>query len=200
MTLLLAWSIRQGGGSRLARIADALARQDADILVLSDIEAAKRRRVCSWRWIASAIDMRQSSRHRATAMACSSPLAAPSTSTARSPMDYRSLSDDERGIRLVPAERRYMPNLTAKIPYWEALIADLEPESSGHTLGIGDFKPCRRYLDEAGAIDPTARYTRSSGSGSAICGAAPIRRAANFPGSAPGATAFASTMLFCHMA
>ena len=43
--LLLAWNIRQGGGSRLARIADALARQDADILVLSEYrggEAAMR--------------------------------------------------------------------------------------------------------------------------------------------------------------
>src|SRR5271166_4438686 len=43
--LLLAWNIRQGGGSRLARIADALARQDADVLVLSEYhggEAAKR--------------------------------------------------------------------------------------------------------------------------------------------------------------
>jgi exonuclease III len=52
----------------------------------------------------------------------------------------------------------YMPNLLAKIPYWEALIAALEPESSGHTLAIGDFNTCRPYLDEAGAIDPTAHY------------------------------------------
>jgi len=33
---LLAWNIRQGGGSRLPRIADALKRQDADIVVLSE--------------------------------------------------------------------------------------------------------------------------------------------------------------------
>jgi exonuclease III len=33
---LLAWNIRQGGGSRLARIADALARHEADVLVLSE--------------------------------------------------------------------------------------------------------------------------------------------------------------------
>jgi len=33
---LLAWNIGQGGGARLTRIADALARQDADILVLSE--------------------------------------------------------------------------------------------------------------------------------------------------------------------
>src|SRR5215472_5924296 len=33
---LLAWNIRQGGGSRLPRIADALKRHDADIVVLSE--------------------------------------------------------------------------------------------------------------------------------------------------------------------
>ena len=33
---LLAWNIRQGGGTRLPRIADALKRHDADIVVLSE--------------------------------------------------------------------------------------------------------------------------------------------------------------------
>ena len=33
---LLAWNIRQGGGSRLPQIADALSRHEADILVLSE--------------------------------------------------------------------------------------------------------------------------------------------------------------------
>ena|SRR5215472_9493883 len=33
---LLAWNIRQGGGSRLPRITDALKRHDADIVVLSE--------------------------------------------------------------------------------------------------------------------------------------------------------------------
>jgi exonuclease III len=33
---LLAWNMRQGGGSRLARIADALVARDADILGLSE--------------------------------------------------------------------------------------------------------------------------------------------------------------------
>src|SRR5207248_10765086 len=44
---LLAWNIRQGGGSRLARIADALSHHEADILVLSEYrggEAAVRLR------------------------------------------------------------------------------------------------------------------------------------------------------------
>jgi hypothetical protein len=33
---LLAWNIRQGGGSRLVGIIDALARHDADVLILSE--------------------------------------------------------------------------------------------------------------------------------------------------------------------
>jgi len=33
---LLAWNIRQGGGSRLPRIAEALKRHDADIVILSE--------------------------------------------------------------------------------------------------------------------------------------------------------------------
>jgi exonuclease III len=44
---MLAWNIRQGGGSRLARIADAVSRHEADVLVLSEYrggEAAVRLR------------------------------------------------------------------------------------------------------------------------------------------------------------
>src|SRR5882762_2966220 len=45
---LLAWNIRQGGGSRLPRIADALKRQDADIVVLSEYRGGpSATRLCS---------------------------------------------------------------------------------------------------------------------------------------------------------
>jgi hypothetical protein len=50
-----------------------------------------------------------------------------------------------------------MPNLLAKIPYWETLIATLG-ETGGHAVAVGDFNTCRPYLDEAGAIDRTAHY------------------------------------------
>jgi hypothetical protein len=33
---LIAWNIRQGGGSRLPQIADALKHHDADVAVLSE--------------------------------------------------------------------------------------------------------------------------------------------------------------------
>ena len=52
----------------------------------------------------------------------------------------------------------YMPNLLAKIPYWEALIAALSTQSATRALAIGDFNTCRAYLDEAGAIEPAAHY------------------------------------------
>ena len=52
----------------------------------------------------------------------------------------------------------YMPNLLAKIPYWEALIAGLSLQSSKRALAIGDFNTCRPYVDEAGAIDATSHY------------------------------------------
>jgi hypothetical protein len=52
----------------------------------------------------------------------------------------------------------YMPNLLAKVPYWEVLIAALALQSASHALAIGDFNTCRAYLDEAGAIDATAHY------------------------------------------
>jgi hypothetical protein len=52
----------------------------------------------------------------------------------------------------------YMPNMLAKIPYWEALIAALSSQSANRALAIGDFNTCRAYLDEAGAIDRTAHY------------------------------------------
>ncbi|HEX3415241.1 MAG TPA: endonuclease/exonuclease/phosphatase family protein [Stellaceae bacterium] len=51
----------------------------------------------------------------------------------------------------------YMPNLLAKVPYWEALIATLN-EIGGDALAVGDFNTCRPYIDEAGAIDRTAHY------------------------------------------
>ena len=52
----------------------------------------------------------------------------------------------------------YMPNLKAKIPYWEALIEASRPHSARHALAIGDFNTCRAFLDEPGATDRTALF------------------------------------------
>jgi exonuclease III len=51
----------------------------------------------------------------------------------------------------------YMPNLKAKVPYWEALIAALAA-AEGNVLAIGDFNTCRPFLDEAGTFDKTGYF------------------------------------------
>jgi hypothetical protein len=114
------------------------------------------------------------------------------------PLGFRmSLPDGERRIRVIPTVRRVCRTFLRELPYWEALIAAPELVSGEHTLAIGDFNTCRPHLDERGAIDPTAHYMdKIELIGYCDLGAAGIRRAASFRGTAPEATAFASTMLF----
>jgi len=155
---LLAWNIRQGGGSRLPRIADALARHQADILVLSEYrggEAAVRLRAA----------LETLGYPYATALA---PPPSRSGVLIAARCAFRDQGEVHGGLpepyRMVGAEFPafglvgiYMPNLLAKVPYWEKLIASLS-KTGGQTLAIGDFNTCRPYLDEAGAIDRTAHY------------------------------------------
>src|SRR5437764_8815574 len=156
---LVAWNIRQGGGSRLARIADALSHHEADILVLSEYrggEAAVRLRAaletlgyryatplspprgCSGVLIAARCAFRD---HRPVGVGLPEP--------------YRMVIAEFPAFALAGI---YMPNLLAKVPYWEALIAALRSGNGGHALAVGDFNTCRPYLDEAGAIDKCAHY------------------------------------------
>jgi exonuclease III len=156
---IVAWNIRQGGGARLARIADALARYEADVLVISEYRGGE----SATRLLAVL---------RELGYTCATTLAPPPGRngvliTARCgfcedgsigsglPEPYRMVSVKFAAFRLVGI---YMPNLVAKIPYWEALIAALQEETGQHALAVGDFNSCRPYLDEAGAIDKTAHY------------------------------------------
>jgi exodeoxyribonuclease-3 len=155
---LLAWNIRQGGGSRLARIADALARHEADILVLSEYrggEAAGRLRAAlallGYRY-ATAIDPPPGRSGVLIAARCAFRDHGPVGFGLPEP--YRMVGVEFPAFRLVGI---YMPNLLAKIPYWETLIATLGA-TGRHALAVGDFNTCRPYLDEAGAIDKCAHY------------------------------------------
>lgn len=156
---LLAWNVRQGGGSRLPRIAAALERHNADILVLSEYRGGP-----SAARLLAALDAL--GYQYATAVApppgrCGVLIAARHSFREHLalelalPEPYRIVSVGFASFRLVGV---YMPNLLAKIPYWEALIATLRRDSSEAALAIGDFNTCRPYLDEAGAIDRTAHY------------------------------------------
>ncbi len=156
---LLAWNIRQGGGSRLARIADALARHEANILVLSEYrggEAAGRLRAAlallGYRY---ATAVAPAPGRSGVLIAARCPFHDDGAVDVGLPEPYRMVSAGFPDFRLVGI---YMPNLLLKVPYWEALIAFLQSERCRHALAVGDFNTCRPYLDEAGAIDRTAHY------------------------------------------
>jgi exodeoxyribonuclease III len=196
---LLAWNIRQGGGSRLARIADALARHEADILVLSEYrggEAAARLRAAlallGYRY-ATAISPPPGRSGVLIAARCAFRDLGPVR--VGLPEPYRMVIAEFPAFQLAGI---YMPNLLAKLPYWEALIATLRKGNGGHALAVGDFNTCRPYLDEAGAIDRCAHYMDRI----AEIGFCDLWRHRNpdlrdIPGSARAATASASTTPFC---
>jgi exonuclease III len=154
---LLAWNIRQGGGSRLPRIVEALQRHDADILVLSEYRGGP----SAVRLLAAldALGYRYATSLAPPPGRTGVLIAARCSFEEHGPVDgviepYRMVSVAFASLRLVGI---YMPNLLAKIPYWEALIT-LCSDCTGPALAIGDFNTCRPYLDEAGAIDRCAYF------------------------------------------
>jgi exonuclease III len=154
---LLAWNIRQGGGSRLSRIVEALQRHDADILVLSEYRGGP-----SAIRLLAALDTLG---YRYATTLAPPPgrtgvlIAARCLFQEHGPVE--GVSEPCRLVSVAFASFRlvgvYMPNLLAKIPYWEALIT-LCSDCTGPALAIGDFNTCRPYLDEAGAIDRCAYF------------------------------------------
>jgi exodeoxyribonuclease III len=156
---LLAWNIRQGGGSRLPRIADSLKRHDADIIVLSEYRGGpSAQRLCTalhalgYRYATTVVPPPS---HNGVLVAARCPFREHGAVDIGVPEPYRMVSVDFNTFRLTGI---YMPNLLVKIPYWKALIAALSLQRAKRALAIGDFNTCRAYLDEAGAIDATAHY------------------------------------------
>jgi len=150
----------QGGGTRLARIGEALARHDADILVISEYRGGE-----------SGVRLRAA----LTALGyghLSATTPPPGGNgvliAARAPFDDEGpvadmLAEPHRLVRAhfgpVAIYAVYMPNLVKKVPYWRALIAALAAESlDARSLAIGDFNTCRAYVDEPGAIDVCAHF------------------------------------------
>ena len=156
---LLAWNIRQGGGTRLPAIGQALARHDADILIISEYrggDSATRLRAA----LAASGYCHQSGLvpppgRNGVLIAARRPFRERGAVSAALPEPYRMVRIDLAGVRLCGV---YMPNLSAKVPYWEALIAALAAEAGRASLAIGDFNTCRAYVDEPGAIDATAHF------------------------------------------
>jgi exodeoxyribonuclease-3 len=155
---VLAWNIRQGGGTRLAAITAAIAAHDADAVVLSEYRGGA-----------------SGERLRAALAAIGYPhtteLVPPPGRSGVLIAARRRLREEPFAVallepcRIVAVELAglrlfgvYMPNLLAKVPYWEALITALAAEAEGAALAIGDFNTCRAYVDEPGAIDACAHF------------------------------------------
>jgi exodeoxyribonuclease-3 len=156
---LLTWNIRAGGGTRLPRIATAIAVHQADVLVLTEYrsgEAGKRLRAIlrdqgyGWQSPVEPPGIRNgvliASREKPTVAA---------HVAEHVPEPWRMLAVTIGRIRLFGI---YMPNLRAKIPYWEALIEASGSHAEGRALAMGDFNTCRAYVDEPGATDVTALF------------------------------------------
>ena len=92
----------------------------------------------------------------------------------------------------------YMPNLLAKVPYWEAVVASLAAKIDGHALAIGDFNTCRAYVDEPGAIDRCAHFMdRVAELGFCDLWRQRYPEGREFSWYSTAATGFASTMRSC---
>jgi exonuclease III len=159
---LLAWNIRQGGGSRLVGIIDAIARHDADVLVLSEYrggDSAERLRTAlatlGYRYVTKLAPpphrtgvLIASRRRFGGQRALCLPLEEP----------WRLVEVDLGALRLTGV---YMPNLLKKVPYWQALVTAFAVRADGDAVAIGDFNTCRAYVDESGALDTTAYFMDS---------------------------------------
>ncbi len=156
---LLAWNIRQGGGTRLAPIAAALAQHDADILVLSEYRGgpAGERLLAALAGLgyAHATSLVPPPGRNGVLVAARRPIRERGALSEALPEPYRIVSIETDGMLLFGV---YMPNLLAKVPYWEALVLRLAAEAGAPALAIGDFNTCRAYVDEPGAIDATAYF------------------------------------------
>ena len=89
----------------------------------------------------------------------------------------------------------YMPNLKAKIPYWEALIEASTPALGRARAGARRFQylPSLRGRNRRHGRAPRCSSTRSWPPDFAMSGATGIRMGGSIPGTATAATAFALT-------
>lgn len=156
---LFAWNIRQGGGLRLAAIANAIERHEADIVVISEYRggdsAQRLGRELARLGYSQATSLRPPAGRNGVLIAARRPFREIGVLSEALPEPHRIVAIEIAGLRLFGV---YMPNLLPKVPYWEALIAALAKEVEGSALAIGDFNTCRAYVDEPGAIDATAHF------------------------------------------
>lgn len=156
---LLAWNIRAGGGSRLGGIAEALARHQADVVILSEYRnggaGLRLRAALAALGYGQMTETGPPPASNGVLIAARCGFHEHGATGAGLPEPYRMLAVEFADLRLFGI---YMPNLRAKVPYWQALIDALAAERDRPALAIGDFNTCRAYVDEPGAIDTCAYF------------------------------------------
>ena len=161
MTLrLLAWNIRQGGGTRFARIIAAIAQHEADVLVISEYRGgdsgARLRAALAAAGYAHVTGATPPAGGNGVLIAARQAFDDGGALTDTVPEPYRIVRAYFGALRIYGV---YMPNLLKKVPYWQALIGALAAEPlQAEALAIGDFNTCRAYIDEPGAIDSRAHF------------------------------------------
>ena len=185
----------------MPRIADAQKRHDADIVVLSEYRGGPSapRLVTALHALGyrHATTLVPPPSRNGVLVAARRPFREHGAVDIGLPEPYRMVSIDFATFRLLGI---YMPNLLAKIPYWEALIAALSSPSTNRALAIGDFNiRAVHILTRWGrSTRPHIISMRSSRSGFATCGGTAIQTDANTLGLARVLMGSASTMRSCH--
>lgn len=149
---VLAWNIRHGGRSGIPAILERIASHTPDIAVLCEYrcnDAGARLRsglseigLSEFRFVPAP--------PKSNGVLIASRLAAgPARSLAPDLEKPHALVETETaGLSVVGV---YMPNGTAKTPYWEAVTAHASRRAGRPTLFVGDFNTGRHYQDERGA-------------------------------------------------
>jgi len=145
---ILAWNIRQGGGARLSAIIAALARHDAEILVISEYRggdsAARLRAALATAGYRHQTTLLPPPGKNGVLIAARHPFREQGAVSTAVPEPYRMVRIEIAEIRLCGI---YMPNLMQKVPYWEALIGALV----GHLWGRAKARSQRKYYEQMAA-------------------------------------------------
>jgi len=155
---LLVWNIRHGGGSRLTRIVEALARHDAGIVVLCEYRrstGAALRQALKGLGYGQATTTEPPQGRNGVLIAARRPFRQRGVLSGRVPDPYRMLDVEFEELRLTGV---YLPNLLRKVPYWEAIVRSAARRRGRAALFVGDFNTTRHYVDEAGAVCMTSAY------------------------------------------
>ncbi len=149
---LLAWNIRHGGGRRVEAICQAILRQDADVVVLTEFREGRsgeriRAALGSGGWSAQA-SSQPPSRTNGILVASRMPFAALPARRDVPCGAWRWLECVFSGLTLVAA---YFPLNRAKLPYWDWFLREAEARASRPCVLIGDFNTGKHFIDEVGA-------------------------------------------------